>query len=111
MNIMVGDNRLEGIANKLSDVKVRDAYVVANEQAKVALDEQAKKKASDGVVLELSKSGLDASNTEQAKAEKVQQMKAVLEKQQAQQTQQQNAEINKQDVAVATQRVLENINI
>ena len=73
MNIMVGDNRLENVAVRLSDVKMREAHVAENQQAQEILDEQAKKVAGDGVVLELNQSEQSISNAKQTEAlEKVQ---------------------------------------
>lgn len=110
MNIVVGDNRLENIAVRLSDVKVRDEYAAGNQQAQETLDLQAQKAASTGVVLEISKSGLQASNNEQSKAEAVDKVKDDLQEQQRQKAETVAIQ-NEQKKTADTQRVLENINI
>lgn len=108
MNIMVGDNRLENVAVRLSDVKVREAHVAENQQAQEILDEQAKKVASDGVVLELNQSGQSISNAKQAEAlEKVQDNT----REQAEEKAYYFALENEERTVADTQRVLENINI
>lgn len=111
MNIMIGDNRLENVAVKLSDVKVRDAYQAENQNAVQALDEKAQKAASDGVVLEISETGIDSYYDQKDAAEEVKaltepkqqkQQQAVEERQQVQQ---ENARLT------AQKKILENINI
>lgn len=105
MNIMVGDNRLENVAVRLSDVKVREAYNAENQQVQKILDEQAKEMAGDGVVLELNKS---EQNAERIKAE-------ALDKVQKNTKDQESAERlaveNEKKKVADMQRVLENINI
>lgn len=108
-NIMLGDNRLESIGVRLSDAKVRDAYQDENQQVQEVLDKQAKKVASDGVVLEISKSGLNASAASEAKeADKVQQQ---VQKQDSEKEERIAETEKEQRKIMDTQRVLENINI
>lgn len=110
MNIMIGDNRLESVAVRLSDVKVREEYIADNQQAQETLDIQAEKAASTGVVLEISKSGLQASNAEQSKTEAVDKVQDDLKEQQRQKAEFVAAEQEQEKITDA-QRVLENINI
>ncbi|MCI8409915.1 MAG: hypothetical protein HFJ09_11705 [Lachnospiraceae bacterium] len=105
MNIMVGDSRLENVAVRSSDVKVREAYIAENQQVQEILDEQAKEMAGDGVVLELNKS---EQNAEQIKAE-------ALDKVQNNTKDQEQAEKlaveNEKKKMANIQHVLENIDI
>lgn len=80
-----------------------------NQQVQEVLDEQAKKVASDGVVLEISKSGLNASNASETKeTDKVQQQ---VQKQDSEKEERIAETEKKQRKIMDTQRVLENINI
>lgn len=111
MNIMIGDNRLESVAVKFSDVKVRDAYEAENQNAAQVLDEKAQKAASDGVVLDISETGITSSYKQKDAAENV---KAVS--QQENQEQQQKVEVQREaqeenSRLLAQRKVLENINI
>lgn len=105
MNIMVGDNRLENVAVRLSDVKVREAYNAENQQVQKILDEQAKEMAGDGVVLELNKS---EQNAERIKAEA---LDKVQKNTKAQESAERLAVENEKKKVADMQRVLENINI
>lgn len=105
MNIMVGDNRLENVAVRLSDVKVREAYIAENQQVQKTLDEQAKEMAGDGVVLELNKSEQNAERIKAEALDKVQ--KNIKDQEQAERL----AVENEKKKVTDMQRVLENINI
>lgn len=108
MNTIVGDNRLENVAVRPSDRKVREAYVAENEQVQNTPDEQTKKVEDDGVILELDKTEENVSNAERTKAlERVQNSTENQEQEKAERLEAQNEE---RKVAEA-QRILENINI
>lgn len=105
MNIMVGDNRLENVAVRLSDEKVREAYIAENQQVQKILDEQANEMAGDGVVLELNKSKQDAERIKAEALDKVQ--KNTKDQEQAERL----AIENEKKKEANLQHVLENINI
>lgn len=110
MNIIFGDNPLENVAVRQSDMRVRETYVVENEQVQNILDEQAKKVAKDGVVLELDKIEENVSNTRQTEAEAVNKVQNSTKAQE--QAKAEHLVVENEERRVAeTQRVLENINI
>lgn len=110
MNIMPGDNPLEDIAVRLSDVKVRDAHIAENRQVQETRNEQVKKTANNGVVIELSKSGRNTSDTEQINTEAVKKVQNDVKDRTWEKAERIAMKTEERKVA-DTQRVLENINI
>ena len=115
MHIMIGDNRLEQVASTMSDAKAKE--IEHNEQQSLMqdMDEKAKKASSDGVVLEISKTGVDASYVHQDhsdKTQKVEEAKKSEEKKLNEPLDQAIQEKQERDIIAAAQKKqLENINI
>ena len=101
MRMMVGDNRFESIGARSNDAKVQQGRNLEQQAATVEMEKNTKKAASDGVVLELSKTGLGTAIVEKEekvssemtkKEEKEQQKEAVSEQNAIQQEQTQMLE-------------------
>lgn len=97
MNVMFGEN----IAVKAHEIKEKDTRYVGNENTQEYMDEQVEKVARDCVVLELTKSGLEASRVEKIDEK-------VLNKEE---TEEKNKIENNQELIATPKKILENINI
>ena len=97
MHVMFGEN----IAVKAHEIKEKDTRYVGNENTQEYMDEQVKKVARDCVVLELTKSGLEASHVEKID-------ETVLNKEE---TEEKNKIENNQELIATPKKILENINI
>ena len=97
MNVMFGEN----IAVKAHEIKEKDTHYVGNENTQEYMDEQVEKVARDCVVLELTKSGLEASRVEKIDEK-------VLNKEE---TDEKNKIENNQELIATQKKILENINI
>lgn len=110
MNVMVGDNRLENAAVRLSDEKKRETHIAGKQQAQEELEEQAKKVSGNGVVLELNSAEGNESNVGQMKTEALDRVQNDTRGQQQEKTEYFTLD-NEQRKATDMQRILENINI
>lgn len=105
MRMMVGDNRFESIGARSNDAKVQQERDLEQQTAAMEMDKNAKKAASDGVVLELSKAGLGTANVE--KEEKVSSEKTGKEEDELR-----TEDVREQNALQQSQKqVLENIDI
>lgn len=111
MNIMVGDSRLESVAVRLSDVKLREAHQADNQSAAQVIEEQEKKAASDGVVLEISEVGVDASNAQKTQADQIEQIAAKKQQEEVNAAFREQAAGEADMAAEAQRKILENFNI
>lgn len=115
MHIMIGDNRLEQVATQVSEAKARDNE--QNQQSVLMhnMEEKAKKASSDGVVLEISKAGVNASYEKQDGTKEVEKTDKTdkVDKQAATESLQAaiQEKVQKDNEVASQQRALENINI
>ncbi len=110
MQIMVGDSRLEQAAARMSDARAKE--IERNEQQSLVqnMEEKSKKASVDGVVLEVSKAGVEDSLVKGHETEKVERIEE--KKQEEQQKELVLGQQREQQAIEAGQRqVLENINI
>lgn len=111
MNVMVGDARFENVAVRMSDVKLREAQQADNQSAAQVIEEQEKKAASDGVVLEISEVGVGASNAEKTQADQVEQIAAQKQQEKVNEAFRNQAAGEVNLAAEAQRKMLENFNI
>lgn len=111
MHIMVGDNRVENVAVRVSDAKVRETQKNDQELLMQDMDEKAKKASNDGVVLEISKTGVDASQVPKDETKRVE--RASLQQEEQKQSEEILTEqrMVEQNMQAAQRQNLENIYI
>ena len=111
MHIMVGDNRVENVAVRVSDAKVRETQKNEQELLMQDMDEKAKKASNDGVVLEISKTGVDASQVPKDETKRVE--RASLQQDEQKQSEEILTELRmvEQNMQAAQRQNLENIYI
>lgn len=109
MQIMVGDSRLEQVATRMSDARAKE--IEQNEQQSLVqdMDEKSKNASVNGVVLEVSKTNVDASHVNRNETKKVERIEEKNMEQQQETVLRQQME--EQTISAVQRQVLENINI
>lgn len=111
MYLMVGDNRMENVAVRVSDAKVRETQKNEQELLMQDMDEKAKKASNDGVVLEISKTGVDASQVTKEETKQVERANLQQEEQKQSEEVQMEQRLEEQNMQAAQRQSLENIYI
>lgn len=109
MQIVVEDGRLEQKAARRSDAKTKEMEHKEQQSLIHNMEEKAKKASADGVVLEVSKSGVEDFYVNWNEIKKLEQIKEPDKEQQEEQFARQKME--QQTISVEQHQVLENINI
>lgn len=109
MQIVVGDNRLEQAAARRRDAKTKEMEHKEQQSLVQNMEEKEKKASADGVVLEVSKSGVEDFYVNRNEIMKLERIEETDKEQQKEPLARQQME--QQTVSVEQHQVLENINI
>jgi len=109
MQIVVGDSRLEQVAARRSDAKTKEMEHKEQQSLVQNMEEKAKKASADGVVLQVSKSGVEDSYVNGKEIMKLEQIEDSDKEQQKEPLARQQME--QQTLSAEQHQVLENINI